>query len=95
MQSSVGSGNALVKAALNITPKGVVSYWSKGAELLLGYAADEIVGGNIFERLVPSRDQAGFVEHLSLAELTSDGASFEFPCLHKVNRSGFAGGSNS
>ncbi|WP_174803615.1 PAS domain S-box protein [Martelella limonii] len=68
---------------MNITPEGVISYWSGAAEQLLGYSSDEIVGRNLFERLVPSRYETGFIKHLSLSQLSSDGANFEFPCLHK------------
>ncbi|MDQ3643474.1 MAG: PAS domain-containing protein, partial [Actinomycetota bacterium] len=74
--------DAVSRAVVATLPDGSIIYWNRGAELLYGWSAEEVVGSNILEVLVP-RAMAG--EAAAILERVRVGGEWsgEFVTRHK------------
>ncbi|HEV2760290.1 MAG TPA: SpoIIE family protein phosphatase [Acidimicrobiales bacterium] len=77
--------DAVSRAVVATLPDGIIIYWNRGAELLYGWSADEVVGSNILEVVVP-RAEAG--EAAAILERVRVGEEWrgEFVTRHKDGR---------
>ena len=56
--------DSALDAILMMDPQGNISYWNPAAERILGYSADEVLGKNLHDLLVPERYHADHHEAL-------------------------------
>ena len=77
--------DAVSRAVVATLPDGSIFYWNGGAELLYGWSADEVVGSNIVEVLLP---QAMAGEAAAILERVRAGDEWtgEFVTRHKDGR---------
>ena len=71
---------ALPYPLIIMNDRGVVSYWNKAAESLIGYSAEEALGENLHELLAPS-DKYDIKNSLNLKNFFNSGKS---PILNNV-----------
>jgi diguanylate cyclase (GGDEF)-like protein/PAS domain S-box-containing protein len=58
-------------AVQGCAPDGTVTFWNRASELLYGYRADEALGANLLELLIPAEARAGVAE--AMARMTASG----------------------
>lgn len=73
-------------AILVQTFDGTIIDWNAGAEHLFGYTAEEVVGRQIFEFLVPAEHKQQLLDALQLVEQAQQADHFEAIRLHKDGR---------
>ena len=82
MDASNMDGYAVVMA----DRAGTIQFWSKGAEALLGHAAQEMIGRKL-DAIVPPeyREQhwAGFNRAMEAGTAAMEGQSFDLPAQHR------------
>ena len=79
--------NSARDAIIMIDTEGSISYWNPAAELIFGYASEEVMGRNLHQLLAPQRYQARHQSAFSKFRLTGKGkvigATTEAEACHK------------